>query len=154
MTQFTDPTYLESVYAALFAQIQTATFAGGIKINTWLRSLLVPDEVPPASQPAVVQVKGPMHGEQKEVFGPTKWTLTALLLIYLRADSTAMHQSPLPDTLTNYLAWGLQAALGTEPPNERQTLGGLVHHCWIEGQIGFEASKEQIVISVPVYILI
>lgn len=149
-----DPTYLESVYAALFAQLQTATFAGGLKVQTWQRAHLVPDELPVASQPAVIQVQGPMHVEQKEVFGPAKWTVTALLVIYVRADSTALGQNPLPATLANYVIWGLTQSLETTPPYEKQTLGNLVYHCWIEGAVSIEATREQMVFTVPIYMIL
>ena len=150
---YTDPTYLEAVYAALFARLQTAVFPGAIALNKRARMVLVPDEVAVADQPALILVQGPMHAEQKELFGPTKWTLTALAVVYFRADVSTVSPSPLPATLANYMVWGLANALGTLPPYQKQTLGGLVEHCWIEGAVSVEVVSEQVVITVPIYLL-
>lgn len=153
---FEDPTYLEAVYAALFNRLKTAAFAGGQAFAWSTRAFEPPDDVPPASQPALVLVQGPLHAEQREVFGPTKWTFTALAMVYVRAESTAPEPDPLPATVANYFVWGLQNALAgaTPPVYDRQTFDGLVYHCWIEGAVSVAAQREQIVITIPIYILV
>jgi hypothetical protein len=153
---YDDPTYLESVYAALFTMLQGATFQSGFSIKTFSRAVDAPPKVPAIDQPALVLVGGPMHGEQSQVFtgsSTTRWTLTALAIIYVRADSAAMQQDPLPSTIANYLVWGIVNAFATSPPTERQTLGGLVYHAWIEGEIAPHLISEQIVIAIPIYML-
>lgn len=150
---YKDPTYLEQCYVNLFAQLQTATFPGGLKLNRTTRNHEVPDQVPVADMPALILVPGPLHSEQKEFFGTSKWTFSALAAVYVRAEGTA-NPDPLPVTVANYIVWGLRAALeDTQPPYQKQQLGGLVEHAWIEGEVGVAASTEQIQITVPILML-
>ncbi len=148
---FFDPTYLEAVYAALFAQIQTSTFAGGVKINQFLRAMYPPDAAAVSNQPALYQVPGPLHSISKD-FALPKWVFTAILMIYLRSGSAQPVPNPLPQTLAYYLIWGIMNSLLTNLPYEKQTLGGLVYHCWIEGEVGVDTASEQTTIAIPVFI--
>lgn len=152
-TNFFDPTYLEKCHAALFAQVQTAQFAGGLKVKTFGRIVIPPDNVNVADMPALYQVPGPLHAHQSE-FSLTKWTFVAFWLLYLRADATQPTPNPLPSTEAFNLIWGIMGTLlSAGPPYEKQTLGGLVYHAWIEGQVSVETSAEQIVVGIPVYML-
>src|SRR5208282_3586061 len=154
ITQYDDPSYLESVYAALLAQLETASFAGNVTLETVRRTFDVPDEIPAADQPALVLVEGGLLAEQKTAFALTKWTFSALALFYLRADPAAKQGAgTLPVTQANYLIWGIKGSFDTKPPYGRQTLGGLVQHAWIEGMIIPEVQAEQILISIPIYML-
>jgi len=151
---FDDPTYLEQVYAALFALLQGATFAAGVTLKTSMRAFMVPDQVAPEDMPALVLVEGPLHAEQKEIFGPAKWTFTAMAALYVRAEGTvAPRQKPLSVTTANLLIWGIQKAFETKPPYQKQTLGGLVAHAWIEGAVVPDVTSEQVLITVPIYML-
>lgn len=156
-TPFEDPGYLEAVYAALFALLQSIEFPGGAKFNTMARTADAPDDIPPASQPALRLYPGPLLAEQtagqSRLLGPTKWTFSAGIGIYLRAD-TSLNANPLPATLANNFIWPITQLLGmTTPPNQKQTLGGLVYQCWIEGPIETQIVSEQMSIAIPVYIL-
>lgn len=160
VTQFEDPQYLEAVYAALFAQLISATFPSGITLNTTARVVVPPDNVPVTDQPALILVQGPFHAEQKQVFGPTKWIFTAVVAIYLQADTSVINTrtvaagSPLPITIVNQIVWAITQILGnTTPPYSKQTLGGLVYHAWIEGEILAETQESQMVITIPINIL-
>ena len=155
---FFDPTYLEACYAALFMLLQTASFAGGISISNWARLSDIPDDSVVGNQPACFLIQGPLHAEEREqkLFGPEKWLFTAFAVIYLRANPTQVASNPLPSTLANYITWGIATALagGAAAPNyQKQTLGGLVSHCWIEGVVGLNVSNEQVVITVPIVML-
>lgn len=153
---FTDPDYLEKVYAALFSLLTGATFAGGVTLKSSSRALVPPDSVPAADQPALVLVEGPFNTEQKALLtGATtaRWTFTAIAAVYVRADSAAKNQNPLPITVLNYLVWGLASVFETKPPGRKQTLGGLVVNAWIEGATYPETAGEQLVLSVPIWIL-
>jgi hypothetical protein len=151
--QFENPVYIETVYATLFATLQAATFASGVSLASSQRIVELPVEVPTANQPCLMQVQGPMRVEQKE-FALAKWIFTAVAVIYLRADGAAAgSQGVLPSTQANYLVWGIQNAFATQPPYEKQTLGGLVYHAWIEGEIFTEIQDQQIIITIPIYIL-
>ncbi len=147
VAQYDDPDYLEQVYAALFALLSAATFQSGVKLASSQRVVQIPDEVPIANQPCLMQVQGPMRPEQKE-FALSKWTVTAVAVIYLRSDGTAAAVQQV-----NYLIWGLKNAFNTQPPYEKQTLGGLVYHAWIEGEVFMETQDEQMVLTLPIFML-
>ena len=150
-TNFFDPLYLENCHAALFAKVQEAVFPAGLKINTFQRVTVGPDQVSVADMPALFQVPGPLHARQAE-FSLTKWTFVAYWLLYVRADATQPIPNPLPSTQAFNLIWGIMGTLlSAGPPYEKQTLGGLVYHCWIEGEVEVQTSSEQIVIGIPVY---
>lgn len=153
VTQFSDPAYLEAVFAALLTQLQTAQFEGSNAMQSWTRTVEAPDQIPVSNMPAAVLVQGDLLAEQKQVFGATKWTFSALLLIYLRADSSQVNPNPLPATLVNYFVWGIFKSLWGKPPYGKQTLGGLVEHAWLEGQVHQEVANEQLVIMIPIMIL-
>jgi hypothetical protein len=100
-------------------------------------------------------VPGPSYVDQKE-FALAKWVFTTILLIYLRADGNVTDPDPLVWTQANYVIWAIMNTLSAGPaltPYEKQTLGGLVTHCWIEGEVAVETESEQAVIAVPIYIL-
>jgi hypothetical protein len=156
-TLFTDPDYLEAVYAALFAQLQTAQFAGDIEIQTFQRVVVVPEQIAVADQPALILVQGPMRAEQKD-FSLTKWTMTALVAVYLQSQAALSPNSvQLSATQANYIVWGISNALNTNPlsknPYEKQTLGGLVYHCWVEGDVETAIGESQIVVSIPIFMI-
>jgi len=152
-TSFDDLDYLESVYAALFAHVQTAVFAAGITLQTSTRDVVIPDNplTRYPDQPALVQFNGPAHVEQTK-FNLPKWTITALVAIYFRADA-AVIKDPLPATMANRLVWGIKKIFDTTPPYEKQTLGGLVYHAWIEGEVAMEVQDNQAVITIPIWML-
>ena len=81
---------------------------------------------------------------------PTKWTLNLDIYIYVKGDGKTS-QTPvinaLLDALTNVLA--------STNPSGKQTLGGLVEHCWIEGSIQTDEGVlgDQSVVIVPIKIL-
>lgn len=153
-TSFFDPKYLDDVYEALFQKLKAATFEGGVTLKQSQRVMIAPDEVAVASQPAMFLTPGPIHAEEKE-FALGKWTFTAIVLIYLRGGSAIPAMIPTPQTIGFYIVWGLVAALyaGAEPPYSKQTLDGLVYHCWIEGDVTVSTADEQVVVAIPVYIL-
>jgi hypothetical protein len=150
-TPFESLTYLEDVYAALFALLQTATYSGGLAMRFSQRTLVPPDEVPVANSPALFLVPGPMHVEQRE-FALAKWILTGIIIVYVRGDSEVPNPNPLPASLVNDVIWGIATTLATtQPPYQKQTLGGLVYHTWLEGDVTMEIGSEQLVIYLPVY---
>jgi hypothetical protein len=159
---FEDPTYLEQVFAALFALLQKVTFPAGVPpLARTSRVVVVGDQVPPAEQPALILIQGPMHVAQKEVFGPAKWELTVVVVILFRGDATApASQDQVSAQTVNYMVWGLMLAVsgrqGPSPQQQyaRQTLGGLVYHCWIEGVVDTEVQDQQVILTVPIHILL
>jgi len=157
---YNDADFLEQVYDALFARVSTAlfpqgTFPGGNGFQTALRVVDVPDNVPPAAQPALYQIQGAMNGSQRAAFGPQRWELDVFEVVYLRADGAVpSKQQVVPDTVANYVVWGVFQALQPTTPGEKQTLGGIAYHAWIEGPVVPEVAEQQVVIVIPIKVLI
>jgi len=159
-TNFFDPTYMDSVFSALLVKLQAEVnghfpVGSGLEIKQFARTYRAPDTVTPADQPSLFMVPGPSYVDQKE-FALAKWVFTTILLIYLRADGNVTDPDPLVWTQANYVIWAIMNTLSAGPaltPYEKQTLGGLVTHCWIEGEVAVETESEQAVIAVPIYIL-
>lgn len=156
VTQFEDLNYLEAAYDALFTTLKGAAFAGGLKLQTAQRAVEPPSNLQPEVQPALVLINGPIHVEQKE-FGLAKWTLTAVAAVYIWGEGASVgSQLQLPATVANRIVWGFAQAL--QPPAspqmyEKQTLGGVVYHAWIEGAVLTEVQAQQIVVTVPIMML-
>lgn len=122
----------EAQFNALLALV-AATQLNGVaafvlssrKFQTW-------DEVADANLPAVFLTKGFEHASQERSRGETKWRVKALLWIYCAhsPDSDA-----IPGELLNNLLDGVEAQLKPAPYDGRQTLGGLVDHAYIDGEV-------------------
>lgn len=160
-TNFFDPAYMEQVFDALLVKLRAemnghiSAAANGLVIKQFARTYRAPDTVTPADQPSLYMVPGPSHVTQKE-FALAKWIFTTMLFIYLRADANVTDPDPLVWSQANYLVWALMNTLSAGPvltPYDKQTLSGLVTHCWIEGEVLIETEAEQAVISLPVYLL-
>jgi hypothetical protein len=157
--EFFDPEYLETVYATLFTLLQStvlpttnglpAAFVSSQRVS-WFSS--VPTDISPADQPALLMVSGPMKADQGKLFGPTKWTLTAAAIIYMQGDGSTNPGAPLAITQANEIIWAVSNKL-SYPTYQKQTLNGLVYHAWIEGEIHPEIFNQQVVITIPMYIL-
>jgi hypothetical protein len=154
MAEFYDATYLEQVYAALFDKLKAAKFPDGTGFRLSARVVEAPDEVALTNQPALFQVQGPLEVVQQQGFSLAKWTFTALAIVYARTDGAApLEQQTLAQTIANNIVWALMLALTPTPHEVQQTLDGLVYHCWFEGQVFTEVQNDQMIITVPVYIL-
>lgn len=117
----------EQVYGALFALAQTVNWGSTFAYTS--RRVRLWDDIP--SVPALCQ------GEHAETVTqatrlPARRTLTAEWYIYHRAGKDP---NAIPATLNNQILDAVEAALAPAPGFETQTLGGLVHHCWIDGNI-------------------
>ena len=134
----------EPIYAALFAKV--AASAGFV---TTRRRLAHWTDVQALSQPALYMAQ---TGESARVVRgqDTIWTLDVELYIYVRAQN-----QEAPGPLLNPLLDAVCTALAPNTPDNVQTLGGLVQHCWIEGDIKTDEGTlgEQGVAIVPVRIL-
>lgn len=136
----------EAIYAALFAKVSdSATF------KTKSRRFRPFSDVAPADQPAIFQVQGTQSAEQRRQQGPI-WTLRADLFIYYWEPDPNV----VPSTGLNTYVDAVEAALAPDAVSNVQTLGGLVSHCWIEGDVAiFEGTiAEQAVAIIPVNILL
>lgn len=117
----------EPIAVALFAKLSAVT--NFVTVSRVLKSW---GNVPQAEQPAFFLTEGEQMAAQKPGLGPVwNWKFDAHVYIH-----TGDQPGVAPGTLINPVIDAIEAAL--KPDNvmtNKQTLGGLVQHCWIEGQI-------------------
>ena len=119
----------EAVANAILSLINAPmTSAGAVKIT---RRLLHWADVPAQEQPFVA-LAAAQHIPQESPAGlPPIWRSTFHIYIY----ATEPDPSASPSTKINNLLDALEAALAPSVLGQKQTLGGLVEHCWISGSI-------------------
>jgi hypothetical protein len=107
--------------------------------------------VTPAEQPAIFLVKVRETLDQT-TWGAPRYRLAYLALCYLRADAAP---NLIPEVEINKVLDAVDGVLLATPPGEKQTLGGIVENCWIEGDIMIDTGilDQQIVIVIPVSIV-
>jgi hypothetical protein len=135
----------EAIYAALFAQLQTASgFA------TLSRRLKHWEEVPGAAQPALFQVQ-----KSEEVKARTHLPPKLLMKLNLYIYSTTADPAASPASNLNAALDAVSAALAPAAGQPNQTLGGLVDYCRISGVINTDegALGAQAVAIVPLEML-
>lgn len=141
----------ETIYAALFDLI-----SGVPGFVTKSRHLKHWTDTTKIEQPALFQVQGKQAPQQDRRGLPPKWLLRAELFIYTYADPT----DPVPVQKLNTLVDGIDSVLGPAPGGDQianaQTLGGLVSHCWLDGEIEIfdGALGQQSVAIIPIAILV
>lgn len=135
----------EAIFAALFDKLSAVP---GVKTKS--RKLKHWTDVSSSQQPALFQAQGSPSIQHAQGIA-AKWSLTANIYLYVwTAGSTT------PATQLNDLIDAIVAALA--PDNHvknTNTLGGLVHHCRIEGVIETDEGTlgDQAVAIIPVVIL-
>jgi hypothetical protein len=136
----------EQIFAALFALVSTAA-----NFKTTSRKLKLWSDVPPAEQPALFQAQGKEHAASG-FRQPTKWTLHGSLYVYAHQNSLDM----LPSTALNGLIDAIELALAPDMATGEQTLGGLVQHCRIAGEIETDEGVlgDQAVAIIPIEIMV
>lgn len=139
-------TNFETIYAALFAKLQAVS---GIK--TASRRLKHWNDVAANLQPALYMVQTGEAPEQVRGL-PAKWRLSVEVYVYVNVPTEKI----VPSTLLNPILGAIRDILA--PDNlaaNVNTLGGLVSHCWLSGQIEVYDGVlgDQAVALVPVEIL-
>jgi len=126
----------EPIMEALCAQVAQARFSAPINgCDSWAtlsRRLKLWSDVASADQPALFVAE---HGETITFASenlPGKTTLNVDLFIYI---SAGRDPDSVPARDLNIALDALTAALAPPSGSDRQTLGGLVYHCRIEGRI-------------------
>jgi hypothetical protein len=146
----------EPIFAALFALGQTITWTDpetqeSVGFGYSNRRIQTSDQIPAELMPALLQGVGPE--DFKVLAGlPPKRTLSANWLIYYKPNLTPLTTDPL----TNAILDGVEGVFVPDSPNGTVTLGGLVAHAWIEGEV-FKAAgdlNDQAMIVVPIKLLI
>jgi hypothetical protein len=141
----------ETIYAALFAKVtQAANFV------TTSRMLVHWADVPPEGHPALfLRQVSETYSRQRGL--PPRVQLSVEVYMYVHTMQQQLAPNVTPSTLLNPLLDSVEATLAPDDgSNQVQTLGGLVSHCWIEGQIEiFEGVLgDQAVAIIPVSILV
>lgn len=135
----------EQAYTALFAKLQAI---GVFKICT--RRLQHFTQVAPEDHPVLFmehsgEVVQPVRGL------PARVVLEVNLYVYVRSDGEAV------GPVLNPVMDAIDAAIAPKNDGDHtQTLGGLVHHCWVEGQTQiFEGDLgDEAIAIIPVKILV
>ena len=114
----------EAIYSALFTLV-----SGAADFVTTGRRIQIITQMQPSQLPALFQQQ--VSEDTQQVNGiPPKYTLRVDIAIYaLNPDQT---QAATPQL--NALIDAVEAALAPSPVTGRQTLGGLVSHCFINGK--------------------
>ena len=114
----------EAIYSALFTLV-----SGAADFVTTGRRIQIITQMQPSQLPALFQQQ--VSEDTQQVNGiPPKYTLRVDIAIYaLNPDQT---QAATPQL--NALIDAVEAALAPSPATGRQTLGGLVSHCFINGK--------------------
>jgi hypothetical protein len=137
----------EAIYAALFAKL--AAIPG---LQTSSRRLRHYTDVPGQQQPALF-LEQRNEGTAQGVPGlPGKRTLRVHVWLYVRVDDHAA----IPATALNAWLDAVDTALAPEAATGKQTLGGLVAHCWVNGitETDDGSLDSQAIARIPVEILI
>jgi hypothetical protein len=148
----------EAIWAALFAWFQAQL---GAQFTTMGRKHVQPPQLTEAEQPAFFQVAGKeLHIPDKPPGAPTRLVLRGILILYVFDDGPleqAGSERLLAETTLNNLLKAIDAAL--TPDNlvtGKFTLGGLVTHCWIEGESELDPGifGPQAAAILPIHILV
>jgi hypothetical protein len=114
-------------------------------------------EVPSVSQPACFQAEWGQDEEQKTGM-PYKTTLAVNWIIY---QCMGKDKSAIGAVENNLIIKGVKDALAPKPtdpgfPEKRNTLGGLVHHCFISGRIFKDPGDidDQGMLVIPIKVLV
>lgn len=137
----------ETAFTALFTWLQTNT---GSNFKTFTRRLKHWNDCSEQDCPAMYmthtgETTQPLHGQ------PPRIVLELELWFYVKTYEKEV--GPIVNPLIDVIGTAL------EPNNNgenTQTLGGIVHHCWIEGQtVIYEGNLgDEAVVTIPVKILV
>lgn len=127
-----------------------------LRFKTVSRRVKLFADVPSSAQPACFQAE---HGttEQEATGFPQKTLLEANWIIY---QCVGRDKSAIPAIENNLIIGGVRRALAptTDDPGfpKRNTLGGLVHHCFIGGRIFKDPGDidDQGMIVIPIKVLV
>jgi hypothetical protein len=118
----------EQIYSALFATLQSSL---GAKFATISRRWRMPEQVSPESRPAIFQVQTGERAKTNANGEPIIWIATVDLVIYTQGSGD---EQTVPSQELNDLLDAVEAALAPASNSDgKQTLGGKVSHCRLQG---------------------
>jgi len=148
----------EQVFVALFAL--TADIKWDTPERTWLergRRVKLFSDVPASLQPAIFQAEH-LETSMQVTRMPYKRIWNAQWIIY---HSVGTDPNTVPASENNLILDAVELALAPKPsdpgfPDERNTLGGLVHHCHIDGTLFKDPGDidQQGMLVVPIRLLV
>lgn len=140
----------ETVYAALFGLLVQipGIVSASRRLEHWSTVSV---------QPALFMVQSNQEPQQTGRGLPPKWLLRAEVYLYV---NTGADPNVIPATKLNDLMDAIEKSLGPGPGSDLmqnvQTLGGMVSHCWLDGEVEvFDgALGEQSIAIIPISILV
>lgn len=148
----------EAIWAALFAWFKLQLGSQFVSLG---RKHVMPPKLKIPDQPAFFQIAGKeIHLPQKLPGAPSKLVLRGYLIVYAYNDAPSEDigaEQLLGETVLNGLLKAIDAALVPDDPmTGKFTLGGLVTHCWIEGDSDLDPGifDNQCAAILPINILV
>ena len=124
----------EAIFSALFALSENVTWSNG-PFKTRSRRVKLFSDVPKEQQPALYQAEHDELSSQTSKM-PYKNIYSASWIIY---QATGFSPSAIPAVENNLILDAVYAAIAPLPTDpgypQRNTLGGLVYHCYIDGSV-------------------
>lgn len=114
------------------------------------------EDTPAQAQPALFLAQGNSVAavDLAKIGLGIKWGAEFAVYIYARTDAQGAHATS-PASILNPFVDALEAAMAPVFPNDRQTLGGLVHHACISGKVetdeGLLGAQAVAIIPIEVY---
>jgi hypothetical protein len=136
----------EQIYIALF------TLLSGIPgLKTTSRRLVHWVDVPKSQQPALFQAQK-TETPTTTTGQPSRWTLHVDVYLYCHSSDPTV----VPMTIANAILDQITSVLDMQPAFGKQTLGGLVNYCRIQGPIQTDEGvlDDQSVCIIPVEIMV
>ena len=152
-----NPVDREAIWAALFVWLQSQL---GELFRSMSRKHVAPPQLQSVDQPALFQVAvREKHLPNKSPGLPVRVPLSGVLILYLFDDSPIEdigREAVLAETQLNNMLKAIDAAFTPDDLSAGKfTLGGLVTHCWIEGESDLDPGifGPQAAAIIPVHIL-
>ena len=96
--------------------------------------LHLPDDVAALAQPSLFLVKPRENITQSDTFGAPKHILKYYAFIIVRNDGVPADPGNTAEAQTDNILTAIENVMSPRP-GELQSLGGLVYHCWIDGDV-------------------
>lgn len=144
----------EPIYAAVLAFFAALTIGGAPAFKTATRKWKTWEDLPKEDQPALLLRQVTETARYRKGL-PTIWQCDIALMLYVSTNAQ-MDEAVVPSELLNPLLDAIEAAIAIDDPaNNAATLGGLVSHVAIQGDIAiFEGTLgDEAVAVVPIQFL-
>lgn len=126
----------EPIYAAVFAFFAALTVGNAPAFAIATRKLRTWEDTAPEEQPALLVRQGKEAANYRKGL-PTIWTCDIALLLFVHTNAQ-LDGAVIPSQILNPLLDAIEAAIVVDDlSNNSATLGGLVSHCAINGDITY-----------------